>query len=61
MNEASNITGGIFGEGPVLDYIMVFILALLLGACVTVFCLRLRQLHAAKEEEDSPRAQDRES
>ena len=47
-----NMTGSIFGESPALDYIMISILAFLLGACLTVFCLRLRQWQKSKDEED---------
>ena len=46
------MTGSIFGESIVLDYIMISILAFLLGACVTAFCLRLRKLQKPKDEED---------
>lgn len=47
-----NMTGSIFGEGAVLDYIMIFVLAFLLGCCVTVFCLRLKQWQKDKDEKD---------
>lgn len=47
-----HMTDSIFGESPVLDYIMISVLAFLLGACVTVFCLRLKQWKQSKDEED---------
>ena len=57
MNKEPNtdslfMSGSIFGEGAVLDYIMIFVLAFLLGACVTVFCLRLKQWQKSGDEED---------
>ena len=35
----------IFHSGAVLGYIVIGLLAFLLGVCVTVLCFRLRQMH----------------
>ena len=47
-------TASIYGGGAALGYIVIGLLAFLLGVCVTVLCFRLRQM--SREDE-----QDRES
>ena len=48
----SGATASIFAENPVLGYIVVALVALLLGISVTVFCFRLKQHMAEKENYD---------
>ena len=60
--QAGNYSGletaaSIFHGGAALGYIVIWLLAFLLGVCVTVFCFRLRQMNREdgqdKESEDA--------
>ena len=42
----------IFYGGAALGYIVIGLLAFLLGVCVTVLCFRLRQLHRQDKESE---------
>ena len=50
-------TASIYGGGAALGYIVIGLLAFLLGVCVTVLCFRLRQMNREdgqdKESEDA--------
>ena len=48
----SGTTASIFTENPLLGYIVVALVALLLGISVTVLCFRLKQHMAEKENYD---------
>ena len=53
---AGSLTGGmyasIFSASPVLGYIVIGIIAFLLGGAVTVFCFRLKQWEKLKNTEE---------
>ena len=47
-------SASMYGGGAALGYIVIGLLAFLLGVCLTVLCFRLRQLHRQdKESEDA--------
>jgi len=48
----SIMTGSIFAESGALGYIIVALLAFLLGVSVTVFCLRLKKWREDRDRED---------
>ena len=43
---------GIFHDSAVLGYIVIGLLAFLLGVCVTVLCFRLRQMNRENTQND---------
>ena len=43
---------GIFHDSAVLGYIVIGLLAFLLGVCVTVLCFRLRQMNRENTQDD---------
>ena len=47
----------LFGDGAALGYIVIGLLAFLLGVCVTILCFRLRSLH--REEPPETEKEDR--
>ena len=60
--QTSNYSGfetaaSMYGDGAALGYIVIGLLAFLLGVCVTVLCFRLRQMNREddqdKESEDA--------
>lgn len=48
-------TASIFGDSAVIGYIVIGIIAFLLGVCVTILCFRIRKFRREdkKEEEDA--------
>ena len=45
-------SASMYGGGAALGYIVIGLLAFLLGVCVTVLCFRLRQLHRQDKESE---------
>ena len=43
-------TASMYGGGAALGYIVIGLLAFLLGACVTVLCFRLRQMNREDDQ-----------
>ena len=43
-------TASIYGGGAALGYIVIGVLAFLLGVCVTVLCFRLRQMNREDDQ-----------
>ena len=52
-NTASSMNASIFADSNVLGYIVIAILAFLLGVTVTVFCFRLKKWMDEKDPGDS--------
>ena len=50
----AGMSGSIFAESGALGYIVVALLAFLLGVSVTVFCVRLRKWQEQQNTEDRP-------
>ena len=48
----SEMAAGIFHGSAALGYIVIGLLAFLLGVCLTVLCFRLRQLHRQDKESE---------
>ena len=44
-------TASMYGGGAALGYIVIGLLAFLLGVCVTVLCFRLRQMNREDEQD----------
>ena len=44
-------TGSVFHSSAALGYIVIGLLAFLLGVCVTILCFRLRQLEREDERD----------
>ena len=51
-NSQGSMSASIFSESRVLGYIVIGILAFLLGAAVTIFCFRLKSWQKDKDPED---------
>ena len=51
-SDAGSMSAGIFSGSGFLGYIVIGIVAFLLGCAVTVFCFRLRKWQKNKENED---------
>ena len=45
-------SASMYGGGAALGYIVIGLLAFLLGVCVTILCFRLRQLHRQDKESE---------
>ena len=45
-------SASMYGGGAALGYIVIGLLAFLLGVCLTVLCFRLRQLHRQDKESE---------
>ena len=43
-------TASMYGSGAALGYIVIGLLAFLLGVCATVLCFRLRQMHREDDQ-----------
>ena len=52
LNGTGSMSASIFTDSGYLGYIVIGIVAFLLGCAVTVFCLRLRKWQKDKEKED---------
>ena len=50
-NSQGSMSASIFSESSVLGYIVIGILAFLLGAAVTIFCFRLKKWQKDKERQ----------
>ena len=48
--ESFETTASMYGGGAALGYIVIGLLAFLLGVCVTVLCFRLRQMNREDEQ-----------
>ena len=49
---APGLGGSIFASSGMLAYIVIAIVAFLLGVCITVFCFRLRKWRESMKNED---------
>lgn len=49
---ASGTTGSIFADSGALGYIVIAIIAFLLGTALTMFCYRLREWQMRKDKEE---------
>lgn len=54
-----SMSASIFSESSVLGFIVIGILAFLLGAAVTIFCFRLKKWQDGKEQENQAAPADR--
>ena len=50
--QSVDLNASIFAESGALGYIVIAIIAFLLGACVTAFCFHLKRWQSKKEQED---------
>ena len=53
VNTAGSMNASIFSSGGAFGYVVIAVLAFLIGVLVTIFCYRLKQIQEYKDKEDS--------
>ena len=53
VSGGSGMSGSIFSQNGALGYIVIGVIAFLLGICVTIFCLKLKQWRDSEDHKDS--------